>query len=1165
MFLDDIDSLKSGVIKGEAHPFSIWLVEQLKPALIADVGEPLGDAYLAWCRAVQLLGLPSHVYSLDTEGSLPASAQEIAEHEMLYATFSHAMQMPLDHALGIFPEGAIDLLILSPESHGRSQRDLLNAWLPKLSDSAVVMVRGPLVAGIDRDAWDEICDCYPFVVGDGGRHRLLLVGGDAPSRIREIFGTQHKGNAIADSLGTYGSGIGKRGTGKADFQREAVATRLPSQASELEGGARAIVEKDDLFRQAEDSRRSYERKIATLTRALENADIASQAAAQNLLAARAKVDELLGSHSWAMTAPFRGVSTVIRYAREVIKSGLRAAILAPRRIVARGWQQTVRDTVDAVSHPRIALRRLRGAAGELGLVPLYALTPPQSATTRLRQRVLIVAEMSLAQCLKYRVLQKQHMIQDLGVDCSVVPWHDVASARDLLQTHTMVIFYRVPGFQPQLDTIRMAKELGVPTFWEVDDLIFDAELYKTNSNLDDLHKEVREGILRGVPLYREAMLACDACIASTASLADAMRRTGVETVHVIENALDDETIWIAKEINATPKKPDGLIRIGYGSGSASHDADFRQAAPAILNVLRARYDVRLTIIGWLKLPPEFEAVESQVERLPTSDYATYMKRLARCQVNIAPLEPSVFNDAKSNIKYLEAAILKLPSVCSSTVEFSRTIEHGKTGFLASNTEEWEALLIRLIEDEDLRFKVGQEAHDHVAAHYTPATVAREKVEPVLAPFRQYRKNKLRVLGVNIFFEPRSFGGATIVAEQVARRINAGASIDYGILTSLPTSEVHPYKVVRYQSSAAEVFAMGLPFEGNPAFDFDNPYPTIAFREILRAWAPDVVHLHSIQGFGVQLAEVCQSEGIPFVVTAHDAWWICARQFMITNEGKYCHQRKVDLSVCAKCVVNPALNPYRQFRLHEVLSQADRLIVPSEFFRGLYIDNGFSPVRTVVNKNGVVPPRRKAARGPSSGRPLRLGFVGGEGPAKGSELIKQVLREMPEHTNYELLVVDGALNLGRRVIFESTWSIPGALRIVPAYTQETIDDFFDGVDVLLFPTQCKESFGLTVREAMIRDVWVIATDAGGAVEDIVPGENGDVVPLEDDGAGFKAAVKRLFEDPDSLDGYRNRHIDMIRVFDEQAAELIALLEDVVHRHPVNHDELTKHRLHEVRGY
>ena len=59
-----------------------------------------------------------------------------------------------------------------------------------------------------------------------------------------------------------------------------------------------------------------------------------------------------------------------------------------------------------------------------------------------------------------------------------------------------------------------------------------------------------------------------------------------------------------------------------------------------------------------------------------------------------------------------------------------------------------------------------------------------------------------------------------------------------------------------------------------------------------------------------------------------------------------------------------------------------------------------------------------------------------------------------------------------------WNIPGEIVIVPPYNRETMDEFFASIDVLLFPSQWKESFGLTVREAIARGVWVIATEAGG---------------------------------------------------------------------------------------
>lgn len=902
---------------------------------------------------------------------------------------------------------------------------------------------------------------------------------------------------------------------------------------------------------ASHERRQLLHRQEVLTRSLNRTSLSAQASVGAMSQAHARITELLHSRSWRVTAPMRAAGMLARRGRNMYYRLRGHARTALRLRSERGMKGVLREFIRIASNPRSAMKYLRHKdAAANREQPIYTLPAASPALTELSLRVLIIADMNLAQCTKYRVLQKQQMIQDLGLDCSIARWEDLENARGLLSTHTVAIFYRVPGFEQQLESIARAKALGMRTIWEVDDLIFDESLYQTNSNLADLDQRTRQSLLNGVPLYRAAMLACDRCIASTVALAEAMRGVGAARVDVVNNALDDQTLMIAEEINAKPRRKDGLVRVVYGSGSASHDSDFRQCSDAMLAILREHYHVRLTIVGTLNLPPAFKEVESQIERLPPVDYASFLERISRCDINIAPLEPSVFNDAKSNIKYLEAAILKLPSICSPSQEYRNTIEHGETGMLAASSVEWKACLDQLIADAELRRRIGERAYRHVVKHYTPQVVAREQVLSLFKDMDQFEPKRPRILGVNIFFEPRSFGGATIVAEEVARCINASGKAEYAMVTSLPCSDAPPYNLVRYRSSAAEVFAMGLPFEADPAFDFDNPFTPGAFRQVLRAWRPDVVHLHSIQGFGVQIAEACQEAGIPYVVTMHDAWWICARQFMITGEGKYCHQSKVDLDVCAKCVANPVLNPYRQHRLHEVLSGAAMMLAPSRFFRGVYVDNGFDPSRVRVNKNGVVPPRRSVTRESLARRKLRLGFVGGEGPAKGSELIKEALRQLP-HTNYELHVVDAALNLGRRHIFEETWEIPGTLKIVPAYTQSTIDNFFASVDVLLFPTQCKESFGLTVREAMLRDTWVIATDAGGAVEDIIDGANGDIVPLINGLEPFRDALRRLLDNPEQLDGYRNPHPELIRVFSDQADELIGFMGEVMDRFPAKH--------------
>jgi len=107
----------------------------------------------------------------------------------------------------------------------------------------------------------------------------------------------------------------------------------------------------------------------------------------------------------------------------------------------------------------------------------------------------------------------------------------------------------------------------------------------------------------------------------------------------------------------------------------------------------------------------------------------------------------------------------------------------------------------------------------------------------------------------------------------------------------------------------------------------------------------------------------------------------------------------------------------------------------------------------------------------------------------------------------------------------------------------MDDFYDGVDALLMPSLWKESFGLVVREALARGIWVITTEAGGASEDIVEGVNGCVVGIADS-AGFRRALEAAMARPDHLPSARHAaQTPRIRGYAEQASELKAHLQRI----------------------
>jgi glycosyltransferase involved in cell wall biosynthesis len=56
--------------------------------------------------------------------------------------------------------------------------------------------------------------------------------------------------------------------------------------------------------------------------------------------------------------------------------------------------------------------------------------------------------------------------------------------------------------------------------------------------------------------------------------------------------------------------------------------------------------------------------------------------IAQFDVNLAPLEVgNPFCEAKSELKYFEAALAGVPTIASPTGPYRRAIRHGETGFL----------------------------------------------------------------------------------------------------------------------------------------------------------------------------------------------------------------------------------------------------------------------------------------------------------------------------------------------------------------------------------------------------------------------------------------------------------------------------------------------------
>jgi len=393
---------------------------------------------------------------------------------------------------------------------------------------------------------------------------------------------------------------------------------------------------------------------------------------------------------------------------------------------------------------------------------------------------------------------------------------------------------------------------------------------------------------------------------------------------------------------------------------------------------------------------------------------------------------------------------------------------------------------------------------------------------------------MKILVLNVYFAPTSFGGATIVAEEVIHQLQQEFDCEVLVVTTINDGSLLPYAIRRYRAKNVNIIGINMTGESSPHLDLDNLLVTDTITQIIDLFQPDLVHTHSIQTMGCGYFDYIVKKNIPLVVTVHDCWWICARQFMIAADGRYCFQNKIDPMQCGYCTngYKEVVKRYQQLR--EQLNKADLLLFPSKFHHQLHITNEFDPAKCLVNKNGVRLPAADYQKSKRKSDKVIFGFVGGPGEIKGSDLIIKAFQNISAD-NYELWIVDAAKNVGKSWHDKHYWDIPGEFHFVPPYSQDTMDEFFAGIDVLLFPSQWKESFGLTVREALARNVWVIATDAGGVVEDLVDGENASVIPLDGDYVTLAKAIDKAINKPDWAH-YENPHRAKIRGYKEQATEL-----------------------------
>lgn len=401
---------------------------------------------------------------------------------------------------------------------------------------------------------------------------------------------------------------------------------------------------------------------------------------------------------------------------------------------------------------------------------------------------------------------------------------------------------------------------------------------------------------------------------------------------------------------------------------------------------------------------------------------------------------------------------------------------------------------------------------------------------------------MRLLLLNVFFRPNTYGGATVVAEEVAQAL-ARLGVEVFVVSAMSRNEFAPYAVQRVEVMGLAHFMINLP-PGRTATDMDaNPRVAERVAEIADLVEPDLVHAHSLQELGADCVTMLKSMGLPVILSIHDFWWVCERQFMMRPSGQYCGQDPVRVEKCRGCVNDMARTRARSAMLAQVAGSADLLTYPSTFARDLCLRSGLGEeARSVVWENGIKPPGRdfaaKQAAHRASGAPFTFGFLGGPSDMKGWPQLRQAMTEIGRD-DFDLVLVNGS-PWGNWWDGHDLSRLRGNVRVVPRFSQDRIDDFFAGIDCLLFLSQWKETFGLTIREAISRGIRVIQTDSGGTVDHPMADPN-RLVPIGNHGERLKRELNHVLDAKDD-------HPPAVAVttYDQQAASFLEIAAPLLSR-------------------
>lgn len=303
---------------------------------------------------------------------------------------------------------------------------------------------------------------------------------------------------------------------------------------------------------------------------------------------------------------------------------------------------------------------------------------------------------------------------------------------------SIFILHRTVATSKVKTLVEQIKQFKKEIIFEADDLVYDSQFLSLMDGYGQMNSLERKLYENGVGGEILADPYVTTCTTTTTFLANKLREHD-KRVLVVPNKLSQNDVAVAEKIvKGQSLIPHPFVRIGYFSGTMSHNKDFATITEALVELLDKYPQLELCLVGPLETASALKCFENRIVTLPYAAREQHFANIASVDINVAPLEiGNPFCESKSELKFFEAGIVGVPTVASATGPYREAIADGGDGFVASTTAEWTEKLERLILDENLRKNMGAKARETALRNYTTSNAHNKE-------YYEYLKSKIAI-------------------------------------------------------------------------------------------------------------------------------------------------------------------------------------------------------------------------------------------------------------------------------------------------------------------------------------------------------------------------------------------------------------------------------------